>query len=51
MSAFTVTVYVQGAALRFPAIGPSSCAVLTAAIDLFGLCAVTVMPLARAGAK
>lgn len=51
MSAFTVTVYVHGAALRYPAIGPSSCAVLSAAIDLFGLCAITVLPLTCGGAK
>lgn len=51
MSAYRVTVYLPGAALRFPAIGPSSCAVLTAAIDRFGLCAISVLPLARGGAK
>ena len=51
MSAYKVTVYLQGEALRFPAIGPSSCAVLSAVIDRFGLCAVTVLPLARGGSK
>lgn len=49
MSAYSVTVYLHGAALHFPAIGPSSCAVLTAAIDHFGLCAISVVPLKRGG--
>jgi hypothetical protein len=51
MSAFTVTVYTHGAALRYPAIGASSCEVLVAAIELFGPCAITVLPLARGGLK
>lgn len=51
MSAFMVTVYAPGAALRYPAIGTSSCEVLATAIDLFGPCAITVLPMARGGSK
>jgi hypothetical protein len=51
VSAFNVTIYLPGASLRFHAIGTSSCAVLAAAIDRFGLCAISVLPLVRGGAK
>jgi hypothetical protein len=44
MMAFTVTVRSAGRWLTYPAIGSDSCAVHMAALDLFGVCSITVKP-------
>jgi hypothetical protein len=44
MSSFTVRVRADGQRLTYTAIGTDSFAVHMAAIDLFGVCAITVVP-------
>ena len=44
MSAFTVRVRTDSAAIQYTALGTDSAAVHMAAIDRFGVCAITVTP-------
>lgn len=49
MSAYTVTVRTSSAVFQYTAIAPSSAAAIDAAIDQFGIAAVTAIPEAHHG--
>lgn len=44
MSSFTVTVHLAGKSFTYPAIGADSITVHLAALELFGVCGVSVKP-------